>query len=511
MASRRSFLQGLAALAVSSPLAEPRAQGAAEPPADPFGLGIASGYPGPRGVVLWTRLVGAVSASPVTVRWEVAADEGMRRVVAGGETVAEPQWAHSVHVEVDGLQPDRWYWYRFRTREAESAIGRTRTAPAPGTPAARLRFAVAACQQYEHGYYAAYRHMAADAPDLVVFLGDYIYEATWGRELLRSHGAPEAFTLADYRARYALYKSDPDLQAMHAACPWIVTWDDHEVVNDYAADRGSAFVEPAEFFLRRAAAYQAFYEHMPLPARMRPSRGALPLHCALDWGTLARFCMLDDRQYRAQHACPQPRRRGGGSTRVDVEACPDLAAPERSLLGWPQERWLEGVLAASPAHWNVLAQQTRMAQWDQRPGSGRNAWTDGWDGYPAARRRLLELLGEGRARNPVVLGGDIHAFHVAELKPDFDDPASAAVAAEFVTTSISSYGPSYERLQAALPENPHVLLADGRYRGYLRVDLVPGLWRADLRAMDHVRSRDAPCRTLASYVLEDARPRPQRL
>jgi alkaline phosphatase D len=508
MSSRRSFLQGLAALTVSTPLASARA-GALQ--SYPFKLGVASGYPGPRSVVLWTRLLDIEGAGAMPVQWEVAGDESMRDVVMSGETLAEPAWAHSVHVEVPWLEPDRWYWYRFRAGSAESPIGRTRTAPAAGTPAPRLRFAFASCQQYEHGYYAAHRHIEADAPDLVAFLGDYIYEATWGRELVRSHGSPEAFTLADYRARYALYKSDPDLQAAHAACPWIVTWDDHEVVNDYAGARGSAFDDPADFFLRRAAAYKAFYEHMPLPPHMRPDGAGLPLHCTVDWGTLARFYILDDRQYRSQHACPRPRPRGGSSTTLKVSDCSELAAPERSLLGWNQERWLAGALARSPAAWNVLAQQTRMAQWDQQAGDGRAAWTDGWDGYPAARQRLLDVLENRAVRNPVVLGGDIHAFHVADLKADFDDPASRTVASEFVGTSITSYGPSMARLQALLPDNPHVRLADGRFRGYVRVDIVPGQWRADLRAMDHVKSRDAACRTLASFVVEDGRAGPQRV
>ena len=507
MSSRRGFLQGLAALTVSTTLARARAATARS---YPFKLGIASGYPGPGSVVLWTRLLDIEGGAALPVRWEIASDDSMHRMVASGEVLAEPAWAHSVHVEARGLEPDRWYWYRFRAADAESPVGRTRTAPAAGARAPRLRFAFASCQQYEHGYYAAYRHLEADAPDLVAFLGDYIYEATWGRELIRSHGSPEAFTLADYRARYALYKSDPDLQAAHAACPWIATWDDHEVVNDYAGDRGSAYEEPREFYLRRAAAYKAFYEHMPLPQSMRPGEAGLPLHCTLDWGALARFYMLDDRQHRSQHACPEPRRRGGGSTRLKVADCAELAATERSLLGWEQERWLENVLVQSPAAWNVLAQQTRMAQWDQLAGDGRIAWTDGWDGYPAARKRLLEFLDARAVRNPVVLGGDIHAFHVAELKADFDDPGSRVVASEFVGTSITSFGPSVKRLQALLPDNPHVLFAESRFRGYVRVDLVPGQWRAELRAMDHVKSRDAPCRTLASFVVEDGRAGPQR-
>jgi alkaline phosphatase D len=507
MFDRRRFLQTLAAVSASSALPA-RAQGVARFSSDPFALGVASGYPGPDGMVLWTRLLGELGGAPVPVRWEVAADESMRNVVASGTAEAGPAWAHSIHVEAKGLQPDRWYWYRFTAGEAQSPVGRTRTAPAAGVPAPRLRFAFASCQQYEHGYYGAYRHLAADAPDLVAFLGDYIYEASWGRELIRSHGAPEALTLEDYRARYALYKSDPDLQAAHAACPWIVTWDDHEVTNDYADDRGAASVSRADFLARRAAAYQAFYEHMPLPPAMRPFGASLRLHTHLDWGALARFCILDDRQYRSPHACPQPRKRGGPSTVVDAAQCAELEDPARSMLGAAQEAWLAGALGASPARWNVLAQQTRMAQWDTRPGPGRSAWTDGWDGYPQARRRLLAHIAGRKVRNPVVIGGDVHAFNVAQLKADFDDPASPVVASEFVGTSITSYGPSQERLSQHLGDNPHLLFLDSRQRGYVRVDVTPGLWRADLRGMASVRERDAPCRTVASFVVEDGRAGP---
>ena len=506
MVDRRRFLGSLAALGAASVVPPARAQPKLS--ADPFKLGVASGYPRPDGFVLWTRLVGDFDPGAIPVRWEVAGDEGMRGIVATGVAEARPAWAHSVHIDASGLAPDRWYWYRFRAGEAFSPVGRTRTAPASDAAPARLRFAFASCQQYEHGYYGAYRHLVADAPDLVAFLGDYIYEASWGRELVRSHGAPEAFTLEDYRARYALYKSDPDLQAAHAACPWIVTWDDHEVVNDYADDRGAASVSREDFLARRAAAYQAFFEHMPLPPAMRPAGAGLRLYTHLDWGALARFCVLDDRQYRSPHACPQPRKRGGPSTVVDAAACAELEDPSRSMLGAGQERWLEGALRGSRAAWHVVAQQTRMAQLDSLPGPGRRAWTDGWDGYPAARRRLLGQL--AGVRNPVVIGGDVHAFGVAQLKADFDDPGSPVLASEFVGTSVTSYGPAQERLAALLPDNPHLLYVESRQRGYVRVEVTPKLWRADLRGMASVREREAPCSTVASFVVEDGRAGPVR-
>ena len=492
---RRRFLIGLGALALPGISFS----------SYPFSLGVASGYPTSDGFVLWTRLAELMAPLAVRVRWEIAADEGMKSVIFSGETTAEPAWGHSVHVEVKGLEPDRWYWYRFNAAGVESAIGRTRTAPAAGAMPGRLRFAFGSCQQYEQGYFGVYRHIVADAPDLMVFLGDYIYESSWGRDHVRSHGALEPYTLADYRARHALYRSDPDLQRAHAACPWIFTWDDHEVDNDYADDRPEDGMPREQFLERRAAAYRAYYEHMPLPASMRPDGARMRIHTGLDWGGLARFHVLDTRQYRTWQACKRQNRSGGSNT-VDVEQCPQLASPDRSMLGRAQERWLDASLAGSRARWNVLAQTTRMAQVDQQPGPGRRAWTDGWDGYPASRERVLGSL--VKSPNPVVIGGDVHSFHVNELKADFDDQKSSTLASEFVGTSISSQHGGQEWLDKRRPANPHLQLADGRYRGYVRAELTPKRMLVDLRAMESVRTRDEPCTTLASFVVEDGRAGP---
>jgi alkaline phosphatase D len=505
--SRRGFLRSLAVLgaAAASPLRAQSPRFASYP----FSLGVASGYPSPDSVVLWTRLADLFAPLAVAVRWEIAADEAMKSIVFSGTTTAEPTWGHSVHVEVKGLEPERWYWYRFIAAGAESAVGRTRTAPAAGAAAPRLRFAFASCQQYEQGYFGAYRHIAADAPDLVAFLGDYIYESTWGRDHVRSHASPEPYTLEDYRARHALYRSDPDLQAAHAACPWIVTWDDHEVDNDYADDRPEDGMDREAFLERRAAAYRAYYEHMPLPPRMQPDGPRMRIHTHLDWGSLARFAILDTRQYRSWQACPRPGRRGGSNT-IDIEKCPRLPAPGRSMLGRAQERWLERTLAESPAAWNLVAQTTPMAQFDQLPGPGRRAWTDGWDGYPAARQRLFQTIVDRKISNPVVLGGDVHAFNVNRLKLDFDDPASPTVASEFVVTSITSQSWAQERLNQYLPDNPHMLQTDSRFRGYARADVSARRMQVDLRAMQSVQTRDAACSTLASFVVEDGKPGPVR-
>ena len=503
MASRRAFLGTLLALGATPLLAQPRFA------RNSFALGVASGYPHPTGFVLWTRLVGEFDPLTIPVRWEVATDEAMRTVVASGTAEASPDWAHSVHVEPKGLEPERWYWYRFRAGDAQSPIGRTRTAPSTNASPERLRFGFASCQHYEQGFFGAYRHMVADAPDLIAFLGDYIYESSWGREHVRKHTGGEPYTLEDYRARYALYKSDPDLQAAHAACPWIVTWDDHEVDNDYADDRPEDGMPKEQFLARRAAASRAYYEHMPLPERMKPNGPDMRIHTQLGWGSLARFYLLDDRQYRSWQACPRAGRRGG-SNAVNVAECEALANPNRSMLGRAQERWLSGAFAQSAARWNLLAQQTPMAQFDQLPGEGRRAWTDGWDGYPAARSRLFEALLEHRVANPVVLGGDVHSFNVSDLKRNFDDASSAAIASEFVCTSITSQAWAQEKLNAFLPDNPHMKLVDSRFRGYVRMEVTPKEARADLRAMASVTQPGAACSTLASFVVEDGRPGPRR-
>lgn len=517
MFDRREFLRRLSALGMAGALpARAQSERAVRFDSYPFTLGVASGYPTPEGFVLWTRLAprplepgGGLAPQPVPLRWEVAEDRSFANIVASRAEFAVPDWAHSVHAEVKGLQPERWYFYRFLAGDAVSPVGQTRTAPAAGAAAPRLRFAFASCQHYEQGYFGAYRHMLGDELDLIAFLGDYIYESSWGREHVRKHDAPEPYALEEYRVRHALYKRDPDLQEAHRAMPWVLTWDDHEVDNDYADDRPEDGMDRESFLLRRAGAYQAYFEHMPLPERMRPKGPDMRIHTELGWGSLARFYLLDDRQYRSWHACPRPGRRGGSNT-VDIANCERLFNPNRSMLGRAQERWLESALQKSTARWNLLAQQTPMAQFDQKPGPGRIAWTDGWDGYPAARRRLLEFVAARKIPNPVVIGGDVHSFNVSELKLDFDDPASPVVASEFVGTSITSQAWAQERLNAFLPDNPHMKLVDSRFRGYVRVELTPGQMRADLRAMQTVARQDAACSTLASFVVEDGKPGPQR-
>jgi alkaline phosphatase D len=451
---------------------------------------------------------GGMAPEVVPVRWEIARDEKFAHLAASGTAYAAPDWAHSVHVEASGLEPARWYWYRFNAGEATSPVGRARTAPGAAAKPERLRFALASCAQYEQGYFGAYRQIAADDLDLVAFVGDYIYEASWGRDHVRKHNSAEPHTLDDYRARYALYKADADLQAAHAAFPWISTWDDHEVENDYANDRSENADNPEWFLARRAAAYKAYYEHMPLRREMLPFGPHARIYTRVAFGNLASFHVLDDRQYRSAQVCTRAGR--GGSNVVDAAECKELADPQRTMLWATQEQWLEAGLKASRTKWNVLTQQTTLAQFDQKPGPGRLAWTDGWDGYPAARKKLVDFLAESKVANPVIVGGDVHMYYVNDIKRDFDNPASETVASEIVGTSITSQARPQDSVDKLRPDNPHIKFADSRYRGYTRIEVTQSRMVASLRAMDNVTSRDAACNTLATFVVEDGKPGAQK-
>ena len=473
---------------------------------DPYTLGVASGYPGPDSIVLWTRLAptpmapggGVPRDAIVPVTWELASDEGMRRIVRTGVEYASPELAHSVHVEPTGLEPDRAYWYRFTAGGARSPVGRTRTAPRTDAANARFRIAVASCQQWEHGYFHAYRHMLEDELDLLVHVGDYIYEASWGTRRIRHHPAPETFNIDDYRARYALYRGEPELQAAHAAYPWIVTWDDHEVENDYAGGVSEEDDARAWFLARRAAAYQAYYEHMPLPRRALPFGADLRLYTQRTFGQLANLVMLDTRQYRSPLACTEPARRTSRSVN-----CADLSDPARSKLGTVQEAWFAERIAASRAKWNLIGSGTVMAYIDEDPGPGQLFWNDGWNGYPAARQRLMDALARSNASNPVVLSGDIHSFLAARHHRIAHDRESPVVAAEFVATSISAQGVSQRALDERRAINPNLLIANTEKRGYLRLDVTPQRLQADLVGLDSATDREAGRSVIATIVVED--------
>lgn len=516
MPLRRRHLLALGATGLAAPAFVRHARAADELR---FALGIASGQPQSASLVLWTRLTGPALPDEVPVDWVLAHDEACTQVVARGTEVAVAADAHSVHAEPAGLAPGRGYFYRFSALGQRSPVGRTRTAPAPDAPAT-LRAVLASCQRWDTGHWAAWRHAAAREADLVIFVGDYIYEYAAAKNAVRPHSQPLVRNLAHFRERYALYKSDPALQAAHANAPWLMVWDDHEVENDYANDRGQRLAG-AELLALRAAGYQAWWEHMPVPKAMRPVGPDMRIHHRLDWGRLARIHAMDARQYRDHQACV-PAGRVGGSTVVNAADCPELFTAQRSLLGAAQERWLADGWDLQ-RHWNLLAQQSLMARLSHTPvvvpeagqplpTSGRTGryWTDGWDGYPAARARLLQGVAERRLRNVVTLGGDVHAHYVADLRADFDDPRSPVLASEVCGTSISSNGPDASRTQAALAINPHLHHGRGDRRGYVMLTLDDKQLSAELMAVADATDPTSAVAVDARFVVEAGRPGPQR-
>jgi alkaline phosphatase D len=507
--SRRRFIGGTASVVGAVSLGTPVWGGATLSGCEPrpqlpdglFALGVASGDPRHDSVVLWTRLApsplegGGMPAVDVPVRYEVARDERFRHVVARGLVKARPRWGHSVHALVERLRSDSWYWYRFRVGDELSPVGRTRTAPAPGRGDA-FRFLFASCQSWTSGFYAAWQHAPDEDPDLVVHLGDYIYEGGIGGGV-RPHNSAEIFTIDDYRNRYGLYKGDPALQAAHAACPWVVTWDDHEVENNYAGLVPQVPADAPGFAARRAAAYQAWWEHQPV--RLAPPTDEnLRIYRAIDWGKLARFHVLDTRQYRSDQGC---------ATEDLGTDCPDRTDPSRTMLGVDQERWLGRSLRHSHAAFDVLANQLVMTS---MPLAGVLFNHDQWDGYAPARTRLLDQIrAAGPGTNAVVITGDIHASGVGDLIDE--GPGATPVGTELVGTSISSSFSSElaevaEQLIRALP---HVRWANTRQRGYVACDVSRSQLVARYRLVDTVAQPTSPLATATTWTVQAGHPFPQ--
>ena len=507
--SRRAFTSALASTLLPQWLAAcstgaRRGAAPARFASDPFALGVASGEPASDGFVIWTRLVGEIlPAGPIGVGWELAEDEGFKRIVHHGDYSAIPELGHSVHVELKGLRPGRPYWYRFLAGDAVSRAGRSLTLP---NRASRLRCALVSCQNWDHGYFTAYRDMQQQNLDLVLHVGDYIYERSWGEPpFARAHGLAEAVDLASYRARHAKWKTDPDLQAAHAALPFVASWDDHEVANDYAG-LASGQGQPADAFARRRAqAYQAYFEHMPLRPSMLRADGGVDLYRRFQWGELASLHVLDTRQYRDDQACAVPGELSGRALRD----CPQLRDPARSLMGASQEAWLYRGLQQESARWSVIAQQLLFSQLDLDDAPGLASWSDFWDGYRANRDRLLQGEQQPSVRNALMLGGDIHSFWAADVKADFDRPGSPTVASEFVTTSLASRNPEAARFGNVRANNPHVQAVDLHGSGYLLLDFDKERVRADLRMVDDLNRADSDCHTRHSLVVVQGSPGPR--
>ncbi|MBM7587712.1 alkaline phosphatase D [Bacillus pakistanensis] len=510
---RRGFLQGAGKIAgISLGLALAQSMGGFKVDAAPkfsdypFSLGVASGDPLSDSIVLWTRLApeplkgGGMPLRNIPVKWELAKDEHFRHIVQRGTEIAKPELAHSVHVEVDKLLPNTVYYYRFKAGHELSQVGKTKTLPAKGASVASLSFAFASCQQYEHGYYTAYKHMAKEDLDLVFHLGDYIYEygpneyvASTGN--VRSHSGPEIISLEDYRNRHAQYRTDGDLQAAHAAFPWVVTWDDHEVENNYANIIPEKGQSVEEFVKRRANAYQAYYEHMPLRRSSLPHGADMQLYRDFSYGDLANFFVLDTRQYRSDQA-------NGDKSSPQT---PESLDPSRTLLGPDQEKWLLGNLDQSQSKWNVLAQQIFFAQrnYGSSPTNPKYSM-DGWDGYVPARQRIIDFAESKDMNNLIVLTGDVHASWASNITADFDKPDSRVLGAEFVGTSITSGGNGADKradTDRILSHNEHIKFFND-YRGYVRCEVTPTQWRTDYRVLPFVSKPGADISTRASFVYE---------
>lgn len=503
--SRRLFLAYGAALA-ATPLLGRASWAQASPafPGDPFTLGVASGDPDSTSVLIWTRLApqplepfGGMTTDAVTVRWEVADDDKFQRPVASGTAVATLQLAHSVHVVVEGLKPDRWYWYRFHAGDAVSPVGRTRTLPDPLAMPDRLRFAFASCQHYETGLYTAYEQMAKDDVDLVFHLGDYIYENEGRDGQVRKHAGKEIQSLADYRIRHSQYRADALLHGMHAQCPWFVTWDDHEVDNNYAADKSEQTdVSVEQLLIRRANAYQAYYEMMPLRPTSLPRGPSMQLYRDASFGRLAALYVLDTRQHRTD----QPN--GDKKSPLNDAAL----SPNNSLLGVQQREWLQSRLLSSQGQWNVLAQQVLMALVGGRgkDDSSFGYGMDVWAGAANERIRLMEFLAERRIPNPIVLTGDIHSNWVNNLRVDDRYVDTPVVATEFVGTSLSSSGNGVQKTDmhdAMRAANPCVQFHNAE-RGYVLCNVTPNLWTSEFRVIDDVLKPGGKVSTRATFVVE---------
>lgn len=488
---------------------------------NPFTLGVASGSPTSDSVVIWTRLAldgllgSAIGAQPVTVQWEVADDDRFTRNLVKGQSQAIVELAHSVHVEVPNLAADRWYFYRFLVGNAVSTVGRTRTLPSPDALVKKMRIAYASCQRFEHGYFSAYDHMLKEDLDLVFFLGDYIYEYPLTGNHARVAPSGWVTDLDSYRKRYALYRSEESLRAMHAACPWLVTWDDHEVQNDYAGTSvGENGPEINDFVARRAQAYQAFYEHMPLRASVLTrsleglSRGAeMRIYGGLQFGRLAAISMLDNRQYKSSIVCTRNNR--PGSDTIDPISCASWSDASRSMLGAEQEAWLARSSQNAQGAWHLIGQTSTFGPRDFKAGAGQAYWNDSWDGYAPSRDRVRDSLQAAYLRNqamPVMLGGDVHGNWVGHIKSDYAIPSSNNVGVEFCGTSITSRGGRNTRVPEWLAKNPHYVYINQEVRGYGVVELTPTKLTTTLRGLDDGTQKETKLSTIGTYTVEAGKP-----
>lgn len=533
-ADRRQFLLGLAgltSLALVSGLSPVKTWANPKFPISPFQLGVASGDPWPDGFVIWTRVApyplsvdGGMPNEAVNVKWEVALDRNFKKIVQTGEVQAHPDLHHTVHVEVTGLAPQTRYYYRFFMSDYESPIGTAKSAPSAQQMPNKVRIAVVGCQHYETGYYTAYDYLSKEEDiDIVFHYGDYIYEGPEGKGggraignlrvsiPARQHIGPEIQTLFQYRIRYAQYRADPNLQAAHASAPFAITFDDHEVDNNWVADLEEKGEKREIFLLRRAAAFQAWYEYMPVRLAQKPQGPDITAYRTLDFGQMLRMNILDTRQYRSPILCSKAQLEQGldtnGYCRTDNQKA-------EHMLGKVQEEWLARQMRHDK-RWNILAQQIQVMPWVRYNKSG-NAYfgKDTWNGYPYARERLIQSIHDNAPNgNTVILSGDLHQYFVANIPSDLNDYKSQSIATEFLTTSITSTGngqPIRPGQEDILKLNPHIKFINDQ-RGYQTLDFFKDHMRTDLNVLDFVEKPGGKLSIAASFEVEYGKPEVKRV
>ena len=447
---------------------------------DPFTLGVASGDPTDQSVILWTRLAvdslngGGMPAQDIEVLWEVSSTDTFDDIVSSGLATAEERFGHAVHIDVPLSTGESIVFYRFRIGDYVSPIGKTRLS-SPSGSTTPIKVAAVSCQNYTDGFYNAYADLVEQSPDLVTFLGDYIYESgvgTLDATTVRLHNSDEIKDLVAYRNRYALYRSDPLLQAAHAECPWVITWDDHEVENNYANLTPQDSADAEGHAARRAAAYQAWWEHMPVRLSP-PTDESLTIYRQFSWGDLLNLLVVDGRQYRDDQAC-------GDAVLSTQPACDEALDPARTMLGAEQEKWFSENINDTTKVWNVMANQTVMT--DIRLGAAVLNY-DQWDGYAPDRNRILSDVVDQGVENFVVLTGDIHLAGVGQLT--IDSNPTTAMGAEFVSTSISSSGNVSTDTEGLLIALPNIIDAETSHRGYTLHTVTANDWTAEYRIVDN--------------------------
>ena len=470
----------------------------------PFTLGVASGDVTEDSVVLWTRLApsplevgGGVDNINISVSWQLAVDPAMNEIVRRGKYVTSPALAHSVHVDVQQLQPGREYWYRFQVEGYESTTGHTRTLPAAHSSPASIRFATTSCQNYAHGYFVAYQHMVRDRPAFVIHLGDYIYETSFGDNFRRHETETPPVTLDEFRARHALYKTDRDLQLAHANIPFFTMIDNHDAIED----------RDPEKFKQRIAAYQAWYEHMPVRGFAGIGKNEFLLHRLLKLGDLAQISLLDARQYRdSKEVCLDSRDPGYGFGNYRQQ-CEAMLPETRSMLGAGQEQWLRENLAGNKCRWNVLASPGPFLPFRYKDGDLQRVYIGAWDAYPANRLRVLDAFSNAPSGHPLVLSGDVHSFWAVDGNLA-QQPAERFPLVEFVSSSISANWPAPldTPIRENLVNNPQVDYYEGGKRGYLLHTVEPGQWLTEVRAVQDARDRQSSITAPASFRIRHGQP-----